>query len=82
MFWGQITTISVPIKSKSTERDLTMSKTLTVGIQGKASSTIKDMGIISNLLKQKTGIDLKAIPEDFLASNRERRRHRLSILRI
>ena len=58
------TTITVPIKNKNTERELAMSKTLTVGIQGKASSTIKDMEIISTLLKGQTGIDLKAIPED------------------
>jgi len=41
-----------------------MGKTLTVAIQGKASSTITDMGIIAGLLREQTGYELRAIPED------------------
>lgn len=41
-----------------------MGKTITVGIQGRGSSTIKDMSIIASLLEKQTGIRVEAVPED------------------
>ena len=48
------------------ERRACVSETITVGIQGRGSSTIKDMSVIASLLEKQTGIRAEAVPEDNL----------------
>ena len=41
-----------------------MDELLQVGIQGKGSASVKDIGILADLLLQQTGIEMKMVPED------------------
>jgi len=41
-----------------------MDKLLQVGVQGKGSASVKDIGILANLLMEQTGINMKIVPDD------------------
>ena len=55
-------TLSFIIYSK--KEDFTMGTRLKVGIQGKSSSTVTDLGILAKLLEDQTGISMASVPED------------------
>jgi len=48
----------------SKREDFTMGTRLKVGIQGKSSSTVTDLGILAKLLEDQTGISMTSVPQD------------------
>jgi hypothetical protein len=48
----------------SKKGDFTMGTRLKVGIQGKSSSTVTDLGILAKLLEDQTGISMTSVPQD------------------
>jgi hypothetical protein len=48
----------------STREDFTMGTRLKVGIQGKGSASVTDLGILAKLLEDQTGISITSVLQD------------------